>query len=83
MPSGVRIVGWYQNSVDLVFEAVVVGVAEDVDAAVVAGGEEAAVGCVEDVVDVGDFDGQLADGEAGDKRADERVIGGGQSAMSR
>ncbi len=64
---------------DLVFEAVGVGVTKDMDAAVVAGGEEAAVGGVEDVVDVGEFYGQLADGEAGDEHADRRVIGGGDA----
>jgi hypothetical protein len=62
-----------------VFESIVVGVGEDVNAAVIADGEEFAIGGVFEVVDVGERDRQLAHGEARDEHVDGERLGGGGS----
>ena len=63
-----------RKRIELVLDAVAIGVAQQVEAAVVATREQAAVGRVFDVVEVGGFHLQLVDAEAGHQHLDQRRV---------
>ena len=62
---------WYNGAaLNPIFQAIPVGVGEQVNMSVVAEGHELAVGAIFHIVEVVELEGQLADGEAGQKHLD-------------